>query len=182
MKLRRRAAIVLGGLLLISLGIASAVFLQTTYSEQQLLLAGEKYLIQQGESINTCELLKKSWYNESLVCLYQTKEVQFVIGFAKNPLFPQRLTPFFQYYPPKEERENGENSLFEFSSRNKNLYTYVVFGKRPQNACEIEVEVLEKDNSRRNQFHHKLGKEENVLYVLQKQEEDLLQFQYILID
>lgn len=180
MKRKYRAAVAAGSIFLLAIAITMVILMQVTYSEQQLLRAGQNYLGQQGGDAAECDLIKTSWYNDDLFCLYQAGEIYFVIGFSKSNLLPQRYYSICKFFPEKEE-ETEQGQLYDFSFQDQRLYTYVLFGRRPKGIREIDVEVLDEDNSRVSQYHYKIRDEEDkILYVLQKYDDHPLHFQYSL--
>lgn len=155
-----------------------AAFMQTTYTEDQLRQAGQKYLIQLGEEYEDCSLQQKRWYNDQLFCLYQNEGTLFVIGFSKNEWFPKRLSPRYFYYP-KEQLAGDSSDLFSFSEKKQECYTYVIFGQRPEGVRGIEVDVVDKQQILKSQYCYSIDEQEKyVFYILQKLGDDSLSFQY----
>ena len=152
------------------IGMGIVVLMQTTYSESQLQQAGQEYLVQLGKEYEDCSLKQKRWYNDQLFCLYEDGKYPFVIGFSKNDWFPDRFSPFCFCYPTEQA---GDGVLYDFAKKGKGCYTYVVFGPRPKGIHEIEVDVLDKAENCKGQYHNRVDPEEEyILYVLQKYEKD----------
>ena len=80
-------------------------FMQTTYTENQLKQAGQKYLIQLGEEYEDCTLQQKQWYNDQLFCLYQNGGTLFVIGFSKMNGFQNGFLPDIFIIPRNNQQE-----------------------------------------------------------------------------
>lgn len=152
--------------------------MQTTYSENQLRQAGQKYLIRLGKEYEDCSLEQKQWYNDQLFCLYQNQETLFVIGFSKNEWLPKRLSPRYFYYP-KEQLAGDSSALCSFAEKKKDCYTYVIFGPCPEGVRGIEVDVVDKEQILKSQYCYSIDEQEKyVFYILQKFGDPSLSFQY----